>query len=266
MSSLPPFLKQGDDGLIFITDFPAFLQSKYADPIGTSDVNRSWSSSSSTSNDFIRFAFPSRPDVGRLFVYNKQRSSQRICPSCHRLYRIGDGSHAGVQLPARCTDRAEQIQTGLCGYACAVDMGATGVLSMASEQFTTEECARLRSDSVKKTQIKIQHLTPEQQEAVRCRRLLQIIPFTTLTTISISISNSIPSSPFPSTTLSSFDSRLTPSLMKTNPECRYTFTPSLSLLISIRLPIPSFLSHPSSFSCSPLPLSFNIISSSEIFS
>lgn len=168
-TTLPPFLKQENDGVIYITDFPSFLQSKYADQIGTSDANRSWSSSS---NDFIRFAFPSRPDVGRIFIYNKQRSSQRICPSCHRLYRIGDSSNAGVQLPPRCKERAEQIQTGLCGHACAVDMAATGVLSMASDQFTTEDCARLRGECIgmKKTPIKIQNLTPEQQEAVRLLR------------------------------------------------------------------------------------------------
>lgn len=166
MAPLKPYLYEAN-GSLYIRDFPAFVDSSDAEPI-TSQTK--WSTSN---DDFIRYVFPSKPETGHIFVFNKQRSSQRVCPSCYRLYHVGDHP-VGRPKWEHVTEsvRAEQIKTGLCSDACVKALGKCESKSRGDDTPITE-CRERESHTAMldfyniNGGVKLLKLTHDQQDAVQ---------------------------------------------------------------------------------------------------
>ncbi|KAG6890219.1 hypothetical protein C0995_010230 [Termitomyces sp. Mi166 len=75
--------------------------------------------------EMLRTVLPE--EVALILWYNKSRSTSRICPACHRLYRLGDilADHIPGQTPFDGMDSSpkmqrEQIISGLCSAMCFI--------------------------------------------------------------------------------------------------------------------------------------------------
>ncbi|KZT19700.1 hypothetical protein NEOLEDRAFT_935965 [Neolentinus lepideus HHB14362 ss-1] len=136
-TATPAFLRRSDAGL-YVTRVSQFLASSYADPVGPSEEHRGWT----LGQDGITRMFGGAPDLGAIFLFNKQRETQRICPACRRVYHVGEAI-AGTNLQANSTERQEQELSGICSYPCAVVMGAAEVMGKSADELHQQDYDRI---------------------------------------------------------------------------------------------------------------------------
>ncbi|TFK54015.1 hypothetical protein OE88DRAFT_1732743 [Heliocybe sulcata] len=140
-TTTPSFLRRSGAGL-HVTNVSQFLASSYADPVGPSEEHRGWV----LGQDDVKRMFGGAPDLGAIFLFNKQRETQRVCPACRRVYRVGEGV-AGTHLQTSSSERQEQELSGICSYPCAVVMGAADVMGKSADELHQQDYDRIMERS-----------------------------------------------------------------------------------------------------------------------
>lgn len=100
----------------YVTDLTAFLTSPEAAPISDPE----WTCMSQPIMRAIREQFSNNEELFQIFVYNKSRSVDRICPYCRKHYQAIDtfkniesnvtGSYTSLEF--------EQALSGICSLEC----------------------------------------------------------------------------------------------------------------------------------------------------
>ncbi|KAI0312265.1 hypothetical protein OF83DRAFT_675199 [Amylostereum chailletii] len=111
-----------------VRDIPAFLSSSFAQPTGLDDPLCAEFAQVEVLQ-MLRTVLPE--ETATLLWYNKSRKFGRVCPTCHRLYSLGDVLPSPVSDPTQPELRAEsassspqllkeQILSGLCSPICFI--------------------------------------------------------------------------------------------------------------------------------------------------
>ncbi|OXV12186.1 hypothetical protein Egran_00053 [Elaphomyces granulatus] len=96
----------------------------------------------------------------KIFIYNKSRDVDRVCPACFRWYRVGEGpkSYSGLEeffaRPVQAEPEveqdvvAEQELSGICTRDCMKNSnaGSDAVLGKTADQLTAEEVATMNNN------------------------------------------------------------------------------------------------------------------------
>ncbi len=126
----PSYVSQSSVGF-HITDPQTWIRTSHLAPVSQDPDRRHWTTQEGA--DQITQMFPHTP-AGivslNLFIYNKSRDTDRICPSCRRWYKVGESEHRYESFdeflrrdysssPTINTERREeQNLSGLCSQFC----------------------------------------------------------------------------------------------------------------------------------------------------
>lgn len=111
----------------FIHDINAFLASSQAAPIAHSE----WVNIPRKVKKVIRQQMGNNEDLMKIFIYNKSRSIDRICPHCHKHYSAVntlsniEGDRTGLYTKGQ----LEQALSGICSLECFQSLNGSNVLN-----------------------------------------------------------------------------------------------------------------------------------------
>ncbi|KAJ3082372.1 hypothetical protein HK102_001752 [Quaeritorhiza haematococci] len=123
-----------EDGTIYVTDVAMYINSTHAAPVH----DRTW-----TSPDFfhhlLQLGLPL--DEAYIFIYNKSRKTARICPACHKCYKVQR------QTKRQTPEEKERELSGICSPECFVRMTnpnsrESGCFGRAVDEIEPEEFDR----------------------------------------------------------------------------------------------------------------------------
>lgn len=100
----------------FIHDIKSFLASSQAAPI----VHSEWVNMPRKKKNSIRQLMCNNEDLFQIFIYNKSRSIDRICPHCHKHYSAINTltNIENDQTGLYTKGQLEQALSGICSLEC----------------------------------------------------------------------------------------------------------------------------------------------------
>jgi hypothetical protein len=111
----------------FVKDMDSFLASSEAAPI----VYSEWVNLPRKLKKVIQQQMCNDKDLFKIFVYNKSRSIDRICPSCRKHYSAVNTTDniQGDQTGLYTTGELEQALSGICSFECFQVLNGSDILN-----------------------------------------------------------------------------------------------------------------------------------------
>lgn len=111
----------------FINDIDTFLASSKAAPI----VHSEWINMPRKKKQAIREMMDNNEDLFKIFIYNKSRSIDRVCPHCRKHYSaINTIDHIENDRSGLYTKgQLEQALSGICSFECFQALNGSNVLN-----------------------------------------------------------------------------------------------------------------------------------------
>jgi len=111
----------------FINDIDSFLASSQAAPI----VHAEWVDMPRKIKKVIRQQMSNNDELFKIFVYNKSRSIDRICPHCRQHYSAVDtiNNIEADQTSLYTKGQLEQALSGICSLECFQALNGSNVLN-----------------------------------------------------------------------------------------------------------------------------------------
>ncbi|KAF8580571.1 hypothetical protein K439DRAFT_1636904 [Ramaria rubella] len=187
MDDVPSYATVSPVG-VHILDIPSFLHSSHKAPLSTDPGRRGWASEESMSSlSQIFLALPLGQTTFELFIYNKTRDIDRICPSCRRWYRVGetlafdpDGTIPAYRSfeefirrpicaipPSEENNKVtvEQELSGICSSVCmgVMNNGDESMLGLDYDELTPEQLSRCSASVERDTGWRIRKTTAEEE-------------------------------------------------------------------------------------------------------
>ncbi|CAF3670389.1 unnamed protein product, partial [Adineta steineri] len=111
----------------FIDDINAFLASSKVAPI----VHEDWGYMPDNKKKAIRQLMGNNEDLFQIFVYNKSRSIDRICPRCRKHYSAVNtiDNIEADQTGLYTNGQLEQALSGICSFECFQALNGSNALN-----------------------------------------------------------------------------------------------------------------------------------------
>jgi hypothetical protein len=111
----------------FINDIDSFLASSQAAPI----VHSEWVNMPRKMKKSIRQQMCNNEDLFKIFIYNKSRSIDRICPYCHKHYSAVNTIHniESDRTGLYTKGQLEQALSGICSLECFQALNGSNILN-----------------------------------------------------------------------------------------------------------------------------------------